>query len=165
MSTNRLIRAVAMTPVVLVLMLLAGTGASAQNGCVLNVQPSSGTVGTQFTATGTGFGDPVVVTVLRNGTQVSERRTSPAGATGRFTVRFTATAAGTWLVRAVTPETECGDEVRVTVLADSATDQADANTRPDQGIIILAVLAAAAALGLRLGFGAGRRAGDRETGG
>jgi hypothetical protein len=158
MSTSRWIRATAIVPLMLLTLSLAtGAGVAAQNGCVLTVQPSSGAVGTRFAATGSGFGDPVVVTLFRNGAQVTERQLQPAGSTGRFTFRFTATGAGTWLVRAVTPETECGDEVRITVMADSATEATAATSgRESTGAAVVVVLAGA------LGFGVALRSTRRK---
>jgi hypothetical protein len=101
---------------------------------------------------GSGFGsaEPTIVTVFRNGTQVSETEVQVDADTGSFTFEVTADAAGTWLVRAILPESECGDEVEFAALANTSTE---VEVRPvDSGSGSVAPLLAAVALGLLLGL-------------
>jgi hypothetical protein len=128
--------------------LVAAPTVAAQGDCVVSVEPTSGTVGTEFVVTGSGFGEPTIVTVFRNGTQVSETEVQLDADTGSFTFEVTADAAGTWLVRAILPESECGDEVEFAALANTSTEPGAGPAYSSRGI--LALLLAAAVLGLLL---------------
>lgn len=128
--------------------LMAAPTVAAQGECVVSVEPTSGTVGTEFTVSGSGFGEPTIVTVFRNGTQVSETEVQLDADTGSFTFEVTADAAGTWLVRAILPESECGDEVEFAALANTSTEAL--SPAPARGIGDVAPLLAAAVLGMLL---------------
>lgn len=138
--------------------LLAAPLAAAQNGCVVSVEPTSGRVGTEFVVRGSGFGEPTIVTVLRNGAVVRETEVELAAETGAFTLSVRTDAAGTWLVRAILPDTECGDEVEFSVLPDTATDDVDA-TGAEPSIVAPVVLVAGfwLALAATLRFARGKR--------
>ena len=122
---------------------------AAQGDCHVSVSPSSGAVGTVFTVTGTGFGEPTVLTVFRNGVEVSETEVELTTDTGAFSHEVTADAAGTWLARAILPESECGGEAEFTVLVNTSTDAASPTPTfsVQHGVVL-----AAAFLGLLLGF-------------
>ena len=123
---------------------------AAQGDCHVSVSPDSGSVGTVFTVSGTGFGEPTILTVFRDGVEVSENEVELTAETGAFTQEVTADAAGTWLARAVLPESECGGEVEFAVLPNSA---AEARTDGYAGTAVPpAAVVAAACLGLLLGF-------------
>jgi hypothetical protein len=121
--------------------LLAAPAAWAQGDCHVSVQPTSGTVGTVFVVSGSGFGESTVLTILRNGSVVSEEEPELEAETGSFTVRVTADAAGTWEARAVLPESECAGKASFTVLPDSATGAVGELSTP--GAPLGALLAAA----------------------
>ncbi len=129
---------------------VAAIPVAAQGDCHVSVSPSSGSVGTVFTVSGMGFGEPTVLTVFRNGVEVSETEVELSAETGAFTHEVTADAAGTWLARAILPESECGGEVEFTVLVNSATEEPKP-TSPGAGELGAALLAAAC-VGLLLGL-------------
>ena len=137
--------------------LMAAPTVAAQGECVVSVEPTSGTVGTEFTVSGSGFGEPIIVTVFRNGTQVSETEVQLDADTGSFTFEVTADAAGTWLVRAILPESECGDEVEFAALANTSTEPSGALAETGRGTLALLLAAAMAGLLLRLARPAGAR--------
>ena len=104
---------------------LAGGASAADQGCVLSADPVEGPRGTTFTIAGLGFGEPTLVTILFSKEEVSplEPRTVAElevdnDIEGGFTLDLTPEdidEAGFWTVRAVVPETECGDDVVVHV--------------------------------------------------
>jgi hypothetical protein len=102
--------------------LIAAPAVFGQGMCHVSVEPTSGRVGTVFVVQGEGFGEPTIVTVLRNGTQVLETEVElQPRETGSWRLDVRGDAAGTWLVRAILPESECGDEVEFSVLPDTST--------------------------------------------
>ena len=142
MSTRR-IRFVLAAAMLATLGLAAAPGALAQGNCVIELERSGG----DYVVVGSGFGDPVVVTVFRDGTQVDRAQLTITGFTGSFRYEVDATTTGPYRVLAVTPESECGDELTFTVLPDSATDGMT-EPRSSGSNAALAVLALAATLGL-----------------
>jgi hypothetical protein len=122
---------------------------TAQGDCHVSVSPTSGAVGTVFTVTGTGFGEPTILTVFRNGVELSETEVELSAETGAFSHEVTADAAGTWLARAILPESECGGEAEFTVLVNTSTDAGSPGSTfgVHHGVVL-----AAAFLGLFLGL-------------
>ena len=131
------------------LWLLTAPMVAAQD-CVVTVEPSSGTVGTEFVVTGSGFNVRHGVSIFRNGTHVSRHEVEPQGENGTWTLEVTADAAGTWEATAVEPE-GCGAEDTFTVLANTSTET-DARISAASGSGNVAPLLAAATLGLLLGL-------------
>ncbi len=138
--------------------------AAADAGCVLSVDPREEPLGTAFTVTGSGFGEPTIVTIrfsaeevsLTPATKVSEREVDVDEA-GRFTLRLQPldpAEIGFWVVSAVVPDTECGAETGFHVFGppDTATDAATGTSGPSAPGLLFAlagVVCLTAALGRR----------------
>jgi hypothetical protein len=137
------------TCVLAVWWLIAAPAVFGQGDCVVSVEPTSGRVGTVFAVQGEGFGEPTIVTVLRNGTQVLETEVElQPRETGAWRLDVRADAAGTWLVRAILPESECGTEVQFSVLPDTSTAGGPERVSEPSAIAPLLV---AGSLGVALG--------------